>query len=190
MQDAPRKISARCLRERSMRSKRMRDAIAGSVPHSLSRYSGGGLGWGPSSRSQETPSPALPRNTGRVRKKRAPISSCTRSGRTPRIALAIPILSALALLLLPAIAFARAGGGEGYHGGGGGGGHGGGGGGGGDGWIIYYLIQLLFTHPLIGIPVLIIAILIYIKFQNQSGVDLSGGGGGFTPMNRPSAPLR
>jgi len=112
-----------------------------------------------------------------------------------RVALATPILSALALLLIPAIAFARAGGGEGYHGGGGGhgrGGGGGGGGGGGDGfWIVYYLIRLLFTHPLIGIPVLIIAILLYIKFQNQSGVDLSGGGGGgFTPMNRPSAPLR
>ena len=63
----------------------------------------------------------------------------------------------LPVLLMNAELLARAGGGGGYHGGGGGGGggHGGGGGGGGGGlaYLFYLLIQLDFTHPLIGLPI-------------------------------------
>jgi len=78
------------------------------------------------------------------------------------------VLSSIAALLvfLPALCWARAGGGEGYSGGGGGGGgHGGGGGDGGGGFIIYLLIQLVFQHPIIGIPVLLLVI--YLVYQGK-----------------------
>ena len=76
------------------------------------------------------------------------------------------------LLLLPAEALARAGGGGGYHGGSshssGHGGGGGGGGGGGDGGLFQLIFWLLFSHPVVGVPLLIIvAVLIYLYWQNQ-----------------------
>ena len=68
-------------------------------------------------------------------------------------------LIALTCILLPAIAFARAGGGGGYSGGGGGGGHSGGSGGG-DG--LFILIMLLIRYPVIGIPVAVIAVIFFV----------------------------
>ena len=69
-------------------------------------------------------------------------------------------LLALAVLLLPLLAWARPGGGDSYGGGGGGGDGGGGGGGGGDGSgiaiVFVYLIQFAFEYPAIGVPVLIL----------------------------------
>jgi tellurite resistance protein/uncharacterized Zn finger protein (UPF0148 family) len=66
-------------------------------------------------------------------------------------------LTALACVLLPAIAFARAGGGGGFSGGGG---HSGGSGGG-DG--IFVLIMLLIHYPVVGVPVAIIAVIFFLK---------------------------
>ena len=93
------------------------------------------------------------------------------------------------LLLLPAHALARAGGGGGFHGGGGGGhgggfgGRGGGGGfgghgGGGDGGLFWLLYQLFFSHPAIGIPLLILIIfLIVLYYRNQNPQGMTGPGG-------------
>ncbi len=53
-------------------------------------------------------------------------------------------------------AWARAGGGDGYSGGGSFGSSASSNGGSGDGFILYLLIQLVFRHPLIGIPLLIV----------------------------------
>ncbi|MDD2237892.1 MAG: TIM44-like domain-containing protein [Kiritimatiellae bacterium] len=61
--------------------------------------------------------------------------------------------------------FARAGGGEGYGGGGGSGS--GGDSGGGDVFILYLLLNLCIRHPVIGIPLLIIAAVLYFKYGNQ-----------------------
>ncbi|GAB5444611.1 MAG: hypothetical protein Fues2KO_49600 [Fuerstiella sp.] len=76
------------------------------------------------------------------------------------------------LLLIPLELIAQAGGGGNYGGGGGGGGFGGGGGGGsGDGeaigWLIYLLFRLVFRYPLVGIPTLIIAGVIFYYLQQQ-----------------------
>ena len=70
-----------------------------------------------------------------------------------------------------AIAWGRAGGGESYGGGGGGGGGRGGGSGGGGGedfgWLVYLLIRLVFEHPLIGIPTVIVVI-IFLTYAGNS----------------------
>ena len=75
----------------------------------------------------------------------------------PMFALVVPLLFALTA------AHARAGGGEGFGGGGFGGGDNGGGGGGG-GVIIWWIVEyLVLEHPVIGIPVLIVAAILYYK---------------------------
>src|SRR5439155_68413 len=74
------------------------------------------------------------------------------------------LLCMLGSLPFAAQVLARAGGGGGYHGGGGGGGggfHGGGGGGGGGGGDLFNLIfWLLFVHPQIGFPILIVVVVL------------------------------
>ncbi len=76
----------------------------------------------------------------------------------PIIALAGPLLGVLA------VAHGRAGGGEGFGGGGFGGGDNGGGGGGGGGIIIWWIVEyLVLEHPVVGIPVLIVAGILYYK---------------------------
>ncbi len=67
--------------------------------------------------------------------------------------------------LLPTTVLARAGGGGGFSGGGG---VSGGGGGGGGGDLIAFLLWLLITHPLIGVPVIIIVIALFI-ISSKSG---------------------
>jgi predicted lipid-binding transport protein (Tim44 family)/DNA-directed RNA polymerase subunit RPC12/RpoP len=78
------------------------------------------------------------------------------------------------LLLIPTLADARPGGGQGYSGGGSGGS---GGGGGGDGGLIFLLIRLLiwliFRHPVIGIPLTILLIVGFVRWNksNQGGLQ-------------------
>jgi DNA-directed RNA polymerase subunit RPC12/RpoP len=71
------------------------------------------------------------------------------------------------LLLLPAAAFARAGGGQSYSGGSSGSGGGDGGG------LIFLLIRLLiwliFHHPLIGIPLTIGLVYVFVQYQKRTG---------------------
>jgi DNA-directed RNA polymerase subunit RPC12/RpoP len=86
-------------------------------------------------------------------------------------------LFGLALALLdPGAALARPGGGQGYSGGGGGSSGGSGGGGGGDGGLIWLLvrlwIELVFRHPVIGIP-LTIVIILYLMKRKRGGAALS-----------------
>ncbi|MDB5172915.1 MAG: hypothetical protein JWO87_551 [Phycisphaerales bacterium] len=110
-----------------------------------------------------------------------------------RLVSLLPIIGLLAvafvLLMVPEQAFGRAGGGEGYHGSGGGGGgghggggHGGGGGGGGGSGVIWFIIQLLFQHPAVGIPLLIIVIALFYYF----GRGNSSGGGGIVYSPAPA----
>lgn len=79
-----------------------------------------------------------------------------------------PFIIGAALLLVATEAFARAGGGDGYSGGGGL--SGGGSGGGGDGEIIGLLFRLLIwlciEMPYVGIPLLIVVIIVFIKSQS------------------------
>jgi len=84
----------------------------------------------------------------------------------------LPLALIALLLLLPALAIARPGGGEGYSGGGSsGGGSSGGGGGDGDGGFIFLLIELwlrfVFRHPLIGIPLTIVIIVLLVKAKKN-----------------------
>ena len=79
------------------------------------------------------------------------------SVRAPTARSLVSALAALLLVALAAEAFARGGGG-GNFGGGGGGGFGGGGGGG-DGGGLVFLIWLCFEYPLVGIPLLIIVLI-------------------------------
>ncbi len=76
----------------------------------------------------------------------------------------------LALLLMPAAAFARPGGGESYSGGGGGDG-GGGGGGDGDSGLIFLLVRLwihfVFAYPQIGVPATIVIIVIVVARRKR-----------------------
>ncbi len=65
-----------------------------------------------------------------------------------------------AVILACDLAWARAGGGGGFSGGGGGGSSGGGGGGGG-GVIVYLLLRLVIQHPLIGVPLVIVALVVF-----------------------------
>jgi DNA-directed RNA polymerase subunit RPC12/RpoP len=73
------------------------------------------------------------------------------------------------LVLLPAAAFARAGGGQTYSGGS----HGsssGGGGGGLVGLAFRLLFWLLFSHPLIGIPLTIVIVVLVLKYRKSAAV--------------------
>jgi uncharacterized tellurite resistance protein B-like protein len=73
-------------------------------------------------------------------------------------------LAAGAVILACDLVFARAGGGGGFSSGGGGGFSGGGGGGGdgdGAGILLYLLLRLVFQHPVIGIPLLIVAAAVF-----------------------------
>ena len=89
------------------------------------------------------------------------------------------LLIILALLFISADIFARAGGGGGFGGSGGGGFGGGGfsggsgGGGGGSGELLFWLIMLAIEHPVIGIPLLIIAVVIFILGGKQSAQGVS-----------------
>lgn len=66
--------------------------------------------------------------------------------------------------LTPILLFVQAGGGGSFSGGGGGGSSfGGGSGGGSDGWIFFYLIELVFRAPLIGIPLLVLVLYVMAK---------------------------
>ncbi len=78
----------------------------------------------------------------------------------------LPVASLVVpLVLILAAAYGRAGGGEGFGGGGGFGGDGGdGGGGNGGGVALWWIIEfLILEHPVIGIPVLIVAAILYYK---------------------------
>lgn len=95
------------------------------------------------------------------------------------------LLGFMSVLLLIAVkdAYARAGGGGGYHGGGGGGGgshgggggFGGGGGGGGGGGALFDLIYLLFRHPAIGVPLLMVAAVLFYYFTHQGNIIYQSG---------------
>lgn len=88
-----------------------------------------------------------------------------------RLSRLLPWLAAGALpFLLSAAAFARAGGGQSYSGGS----HGGSGGGDGGG-LIFLLVRLLFwlifRHPLIGIPLTIGLVYLFVQYQKRTGVS-------------------
>jgi ribosomal protein L37AE/L43A len=109
--------------------------------------------------------------------------------RTWRIAVPLALLACAALaLFLPPAALARPGGGSGYSGGG----HSGGSGGGGDdgGGAIFFLVQiwfeLVFRHPLIGIPLTIL--ILYVLYKWKSGQGEQHWDSRSTP--RPSRPSR
>src|SRR5262249_28583880 len=76
-----------------------------------------------------------------------------------------------ALPLLPTRAVARPGGGQSYSGGGssGGGGGGGGDGGGCAGLLIQLWIEFVFAHPLIGIPLTIVILVLIVKYKGNKG---------------------
>lgn len=77
-------------------------------------------------------------------------------------------LAVLLLLLAPALAVARPGGGEGYSGGGDGGG-----GGDGAGELVFFLlrlwIQFVIRYPVIGIPMTIAGILVFLAWKRKRG---------------------
>ncbi len=86
-----------------------------------------------------------------------------RQGLASPVAWLLGAAALAAVLVAAADAFARPGGGHGYSGGSSGGGYsGGGGGGGGDGlfMLFFLLLQLCFEHPVIGIPLLIIFLVV------------------------------
>lgn len=88
-----------------------------------------------------------------------------------RLSRALPLLAFLALLLLPVVAFGRAGGGQSYSGG-----SGGSGGDGGGGCIFLLLelwVRLVFHHPLIGIPLTIVGIVAFISYQKRQAAAKS-----------------
>ncbi|MGB1700155.1 MAG: TIM44-like domain-containing protein, partial [Nannocystaceae bacterium] len=83
-------------------------------------------------------------------------------------------------------AWARPGGGQSYSGRSSGSFGGGGGGGGGDSFIIYLLIRLVFSHPIIGIPLLLVVIYVaYTKKHNQ----LSDWGGASSSTSQGMSPM-
>lgn len=75
------------------------------------------------------------------------------------------------LLAAATPALARLGGGEGYSGGGGSGGGGGGGGGAAVEAIVRLLLWLVFRHPVIGIPLVVAAIVIYARLKRAGALD-------------------
>ncbi|KIG15978.1 putative membrane protein [Enhygromyxa salina] len=99
-----------------------------------------------------------------------------------------PMLVVAALVLIPVLADARPGGGQTY-GGGGGGSSGGGGGGSGDGELFGLLLWIALEHPAIGVPLLLIAGVVYVVSKRGAGQDWDSGGGlGFDPGPRQRAP--
>ncbi|HEV7504158.1 MAG TPA: TIM44-like domain-containing protein [Thermoanaerobaculia bacterium] len=91
-----------------------------------------------------------------------------------RLSRALPFLAFLAILLLPVVAFARPGGGQSYSGGSHGSSGGSGGGGGGCIFLIFQLwLELIFRHPLIGIPLTIVVIAVFISYQKRRGAASS-----------------
>lgn len=92
------------------------------------------------------------------------------------------------LVLIPLLAEARPGGGQTYGGGGGGTG-GGSSGGGGDAELFGLLIWIAIEHPVIGVPLLLIAGIGYVIAKRNQGEDWDSGGGlGFDPGPRQRAP--
>lgn len=88
--------------------------------------------------------------------------------RLRRLSRVLPFLAFLALLFLPVVAFGRPGGGQSYSSGGGS--HGGSGGGGGGGCIFLILqlwLELIFQHPVIGIPLTIVVVVAFISYQKR-----------------------
>jgi predicted lipid-binding transport protein (Tim44 family)/DNA-directed RNA polymerase subunit RPC12/RpoP len=96
----------------------------------------------------------------------------------------LPALGVPALLLLPALAFARPGGGEGYSGGGDGGG-----GGDGAGELVFFLLRLWFEfvihYPAIGIPLTIVGILVFLAWNKRRA---KAGSQNWDLTPRPAAP--
>src|SRR5438046_7606426 len=94
---------------------------------------------------------------------RSPIANCRLTSR-----ILAAIVFAVGASAFAVEAFARVGGGQSY----GGGGHGGGGGGGGIGALVYLLIRFLLwltiEHPVIGIPVDIIVVILIILWFARS----------------------
>lgn len=85
-------------------------------------------------------------------------------------------IAGIATLLVAEDAWARPGGGHSYSGRSSGSFRGGGGGGGGDSFLIYLLFRLIFAHPIIGIPLVIVVIYIaYTKKKNELSDWGSGG---------------
>ena len=84
-----------------------------------------------------------------------------------RLPSVLALLAASALpFLLPVAAFARAGGGQSYSGGS----SGSGGGGGGLIFLVFRLLfWLIFRHPLIGIPLTIALVYLFIRYQKRTG---------------------
>lgn len=99
----------------------------------------------------------------------------------------LPWLGFLLLLLAPAAVFARAGGGQSYSGGS----HGGGGGGGGGGGLIWLVIRLwfwlLFNHPVIGVPLTIVLIYAFSRYQ-KAHATAKGQSWDSAPSAQPPAP--
>ncbi|HYU30640.1 MAG TPA: TIM44-like domain-containing protein [Thermoanaerobaculia bacterium] len=101
----------------------------------------------------------------------------------------VPLFLISLLLLLPAIAVARPGGGEGYSGGGD---SGGGGDGGGDGGLIWLLLQLwfqlVFRHPLIGIPLTILILVVLARARKRGVIGKLPSWDSAPSHPRPAAP--
>jgi hypothetical protein len=113
-------------------------------------------------------------------------------GRSPWISSLLAVVAALviaALLLDPVEAWARVGGGQSF----GGGSYSGGGGssssGGGDGDLIFFLIWLCLEHPVIGIPVTIVVIIVLVvKARNAKRYQRAESGSYLPPpAARPSS---
>ena len=93
----------------------------------------------------------------------------------PPLSRALPFLAFLALLFLPIAAEARPGGGQSYSGGSHGG-SGGGGGGGGCIWLLFQLwLDLVIHHPVIGIPLTIVGIVVFLSYQKRKAAAGSQG---------------
>ena len=104
----------------------------------------------------------------------------------------LPVIAALALVLVlvalmldPVEALARVGGGQSYGGGSRSSGGSSGGGGGGDGDLIFFLLWLCIEHPVIGIPLTIVVVIVLVV-KAKAGKRWSGvGGGSYKPAPRP-----
>ena len=103
----------------------------------------------------------------------------------PAALLGLGMAALLALLLEPAEAWARVGGGQSYGGSSrssGGGSHGGGGG---DSDLIFFLLWLCIEHPVVGIPLTVVVVIVLIV-KARAGKRWSGvGGGSYRPAPRP-----
>jgi hypothetical protein len=112
----------------------------------------------------------------------------------PRLRRLLPAIAALALVLVllgllldPVEALARVGGGQSYGGGSRSSG-GSSGGGGGDGDLIFFLLWLCIEHPVIGIPLTIVVVIVLIV-KARVGKRWSGvGGGSYRQAPRPVPP--